>query len=111
VQAIKGESGVQVFVVEIDGRGIAAFGAEDGLEAKAIAEEEGFRSDLIVLENEGKPLWDGLSEIRVREASPEEETAWKRGFRFYDATDGLLMTVVYLVPVTDPTSDPELYGE
>ena len=62
-----------IYVAEIAGRGLAAFDAGDDTEAAEVRlVDKAFRRDLIVLQNEGRPLWDGKSEIRMRKASPEE---------------------------------------
>ena len=41
--------------------------------------DKAFRRDLIVLQNQGRPLWDGVSQIHVRGASPEEAAKWQSG--------------------------------
>ena len=35
-----------------------------------------FRDDLMVLATDGLPLWDGMADIQVRPALPEEEARW-----------------------------------
>jgi hypothetical protein len=72
---------MMIFVVEINGRGIAAFNAESQIAGEAFIDEEWFRSDLMALEGDGTPLWDGKSEIYLREALPEEadQCAWRAG--------------------------------
>jgi hypothetical protein len=52
-----------VYVAEIDGRAIAAFNAENEIQAEGRASSKAFRGDLTVLENEGQPLWNGADEI------------------------------------------------
>ena len=44
---------------------------------EAFIGEEWFRSDLMALERDGKPLWDGKSEIYLREALAEEADQWR----------------------------------
>ena len=68
---------MMIFVVEINSRGIAAFNAESKIAGEAFIEEEWFRSDLMTLEGDGTPLWDGKSEIYLREALPEEADEWR----------------------------------
>ena len=36
-----------------------------------------FRDDLMVLATDGLPLWDGMADIQVRPAFPEEEARWR----------------------------------
>jgi len=88
-----------IYVAEIGGRGLAAFDAADDIEAVEVRlTDRAFRRDLIVLQNEGRPLWDGVSEIRMREASPEETVRWESGMPA-DGKDRF----VFLVPVVDPS--------
>ena len=66
----KGEK-MTVYVAEILGRGIAAFDAANDAEATQVRlTDKAFRRDLTVLQNEGRPLWDGVSQIYVREPPP-----------------------------------------
>jgi len=52
-----------VYAAEINGRAIAAFNAENEIQAEVRATSKAFRADLAVLENEGHPLWNGMDEI------------------------------------------------
>ena len=70
-----------IFVAEINGQAIGAFSQPTEDDALAWANDKSFRSDLIVLESEdGRPLWDGLAEIYVRKANPEEADRWKTSY-------------------------------
>jgi hypothetical protein len=62
-----------VYVAAIKGRGIAAFYAENGAAAMVRVLDPLFRDDLMVLATDGLPLWDGMADIQVRPAFPEEE--------------------------------------
>jgi hypothetical protein len=62
-----------VYVVEIKGRGIAAFHADNGSAAELRVRDRFFRDDLMILASNGLPLWDGISAFRVRQALPGEE--------------------------------------
>ena len=98
-----------VYVVEIEGRGVAAFNDESMPEAKHFALDGALASDLIVLIHDGKPLWDGSSELFVREAFPEEQEKWRASqvgaMRSGEIDDEANMWVLFLVPVTDPTDE------
>ena len=63
----------------------------------------------MVLETDGKPLWDGKSEIYVRKAFPEEdaqhEASMTRAIREGEIDDEDDRWVLYLVPVFDPTDE------
>ena len=102
-------SAVMIFVVEIMGRSIAAFNAESKIAGEAFVGEEWFRSDLMALERDGKPLWDGKSEIYLREALAEEADQWRVAyaraqFKSIDSEFGVdARWLLYLVPVSNPT--------
>ena len=101
-----------VYVAEINGRAIAAFNAENEIQAEARAASKPFRADLTVLENEGQPLWNGTDEILIRKAFPAEETQFDASQaraikkKEIDQDDDWLM---FLIPVTDPTDDFDPY--
>jgi hypothetical protein len=62
-----------VYVAEIGGKAVFAFGAEDEFAAERLVEERWQRSDLQVLEGE-----DG-TRITVREAQDAECKKWREG--------------------------------
>jgi hypothetical protein len=67
-----------VYVAEIKGRGIAAFHANNGSDAERLVRDRVFRDDLMVLAaTGGLPLWDGVTDIEVRLARPDEEAKWR----------------------------------
>jgi hypothetical protein len=88
-----------VYVAEISGRGIAAFNAANDIEAEAQLADTAFLRDLVVLQNQGRSLWDGVSQIQVRIASPGEAETFQAG-KSSDNEDPF----VFLVPVVDPSS-------
>lgn len=45
---------------------------------KRFARDCRFRDDLTVLMTAGLPLWDGMTCIKIRQASPFEEAKWQR---------------------------------
>src|SRR5262245_46895618 len=100
---------MSIYVAEIDGRPIVAFRAETDIEAEQVAEAEWFLADLQFLESGGKPLWNGASEIHVREAVEEERAQWESSRAKSiiagktDAEDSDWLT--FLVPVVDPADD------
>ena len=89
---------MNVYVAEIAGRGIAAFDAADDADAQLHLADKAFVRDLLVLQNQGRPLWDGVSKIQLRNASPEEAAAWQSGLVVGDED-----RFVFLVPVVDPS--------
>ena len=103
-----------VYVAEIHGRAVVAFDADNDLEAEEI-EAEIFQNDLAVLESSGRPIWDGETEIKIREADEDERGKFDSS-RAKAILEGEIgegeCWMVYLVPVRDPTDDPEyLAGE
>lgn len=70
---------MQTYVASIGGTAIMIFRAEDEDQAHAIIEERNMRSDLHTLVGpDGKPLWDGKSEIQVQEATPAQQGEWEQ---------------------------------
>src|SRR2546423_6324714 len=66
-----------VYVAEIKGRGIAAFHADNGSDADRLVCDRVFRDDFMVQATGGLPLWDGITDIEVRLARPDEEVKWR----------------------------------
>ena len=89
---------MSVYVAEISGRAIAAFDAADDAEAQVHLADRAFVRDLIVFQSQGRPLWDGVSTIEMRMASPEEAAKWQSGLVVGDED-----RFVFLVPVVDPS--------
>ncbi len=69
-----------LFTIEAEGRPVMVVMAEDWEEARGFADSEAFQADLRGLEHNGRPLWNGESTLLVREARPEEATAWQASF-------------------------------
>jgi hypothetical protein len=97
-----------LFTIEAEGRPVMVLTAEDREEAREFADSEALRADLMVLEHEGRPLWDGGSGLLVREARPGEVSAWQASFARACA-DGDADEAdredwaTFLVEVVDPT--------
>lgn len=95
-----------VYVAEISGRGIVAFYAANEDEATTRLADMAFRRYLLVFQNQGRSLWDGVSEIHLRGALPSEAETWQDR----QATSGDVHgsgddehRLVFLVPVVDPS--------
>lgn len=63
-----------------------------------------------MLENEGKPIWDGVQEVKVREASPIEYNRWqasrnKAHESGNDVGEGVTTHMVYLIDIQYPTDN------
>jgi hypothetical protein len=66
-----------IYAATIKGRGIAAFQAENGTDAESRMRDRVFRDDLMVLATDGVPLWDGVTDVVVRQARPHEKAKWR----------------------------------
>jgi hypothetical protein len=61
-----------LYTIEVEGTPVVVLTAEDRRELAEIED------DLTILEDEsGNPVWDGASELSVREAFPEEVDRWE----------------------------------
>jgi hypothetical protein len=100
---------MDMYVAEINGRSIAAVNADQISDAEALVKNPAIETELLVLENDGAPLWDGQASISVRQALPEERAAW-RDFQneAIRENDELEPRLFFLVPVTDPTDPVEI---
>lgn len=63
---------MKAYTVTISGNAVACIIEDDVLMAEDIIERDYFRGDLMALESEGQPLWDGQAKIELREATAEE---------------------------------------
>lgn len=97
-----------VFVIEITGRGIAAIG-DVGIDgAENYRDDPAFREDLTVFDSGGKPIWDGESELYLREAFPEEVERWRAAQAAAlrnDETEEDEEFFVWLIPIDDDGDD------
>jgi hypothetical protein len=60
------------FVVESGGRALLAFMAGGIEQAKRLCAEEWFIEELASYRSSGRPIWDGMSELRIRRANATE---------------------------------------
>ena len=95
-----------VYVADIKGRGVAAFRADSCPDAERLVHDHVFRDDLMALASGGLPLWDGLTDIKVRRARPDEEARWRashaNAIRRGDIEAGEPAWVAFLVTLTNP---------
>ena len=97
-----------LYTLEVRGRAILLFPAEDDLEADTFAESRPVRQGLRVLRHNGAPIWDGRGGISARRADPAEVAGWEAAFlRALNEGDADSEDrkdwALFLVPVTDPT--------
>src|SRR2546423_1087068 len=89
-----------IYTFEIGGRAILPFEAHSKTAAKAIANDEVLRSDLMTLESGGASLWDGWTICTVREATKEEVEVFLAQAKYEDED-----IVAFLIPVHDEFGD------
>jgi hypothetical protein len=108
---------MKTYVAEINGEAVMAFRAIDDDDAHDLASDEDGDLQLSlnessgVVREDGSPLWDGKSEIKVRRATEAEDQDWRtaRDAEIEDADEGELIDSeieddfddfnVYLIPV------------
>ena len=104
-----------VYVAEIKGRGIAAFHADAGSDAERLVRDRVFRDDLMVLATGGLPLWDGVTDIKVRQACPDEEAKWRasraKAIRQGNIEENDVGWIAFLVALTDRRNGDQSGGE
>jgi hypothetical protein len=95
-----------VYVAAISRRGIAAFHANNSSAAELRVRDDAFRDDLMALTTDGRPLWDGMADIDVREAIASEEVKWQasrtRAIRQGNIEGEDDAWIAFLVPLNDP---------
>jgi hypothetical protein len=101
-----------VYVAEIKGRGIAAFHANNGSDAERLVRDRVFRDDFMVLATGGLPLWDGVTDIEVRLARPDEEVKWRasraKAIRQGNIEENDVGWIAFLVALTITPTIPKI---
>jgi hypothetical protein len=93
-----------LFTVEVRGRPILVFSSRDR-EAVGEALAAAISGDWALFGQDGRPIWDGESQLLLRQARPEEAARWQQGFaRAARVGDSAL---VFLVEVAGPVEDDE----
>lgn len=101
---------MNLFTIEADGRPVAVLAAESLADAEAIAGSKALKSDLMLYETVGGPVWSGETPLFVREAFDEEAETWRDEWQEAEGEgevgpgdeEGWL---VFLVPVTEADDD------
>lgn len=93
----------RVFVLEIDGRSILAFGAKSLREAQQLTKESWLKEDLGKLASDGVPVWQGSEKMSVRQAMANEMSLFWQTDKAADDSEDL--TLAYLIEIDSP-SDP-----
>ena len=79
---------IAVFVAEIAGRGVIALNAESLEAAEEILVDADIRFDLQQFRADGRAVWNGVDELRVRAPRPEELALWEHSFAAAIARSG-----------------------
>ena len=105
-----------MFTIEIAGRPVAVTDANEE-EPRKLLEGEEFRADLLRLETDGGPLWNGRSALTVRAATEDEIAEFEQVDDDEDEDDeegdedaeeeeededAEVAVIVFLVPIVDP---------
>jgi hypothetical protein len=85
----------RVFTLEVDGRAILAFEANNTRQAKQLCKETWLLDDLKVFTSDGVPLCSPASALSVRTATPEETTFFEQAAAAAKLSDD--MVLAYLV--------------
>jgi hypothetical protein len=65
-----------IVVIEINGKSVLAFNADNQVDAERKAQSPMLCSDLMVFETADGPIWNGVDDIVVRESLPAERENW-----------------------------------
>jgi hypothetical protein len=87
----------RVFTLEVGGRPILAFEASGTREAQKICKESWLRTDLVSLECNGVPIWNGKAALFVRTANAEEASAFAQAAAKAKPSDDDDMVLAYLI--------------
>ena len=68
-----------LFTVEVRGRPVLVFSSRDR-EAVGEALAAAISGDWALFGQDGRPIWDGESQLLLRQARPEEAARWQQGF-------------------------------
>src|SRR4051812_23090395 len=95
-----------MFTVEIAGKPIAVTNASED-EACEVFESDAFKEDLMVMESEGAPIWDGFAPMTIRPATREEAGDFEDAPTEEDGelTDEVTPLVMFLIDVDEPEDD------
>jgi hypothetical protein len=111
---------MRTYVVEIEGESVMAFRAKDYEEAQTTvhggeSEQGGIKTVLLEYDRtDGRPLWNGISQITARIANESETQQWEkaRGTATGLAHEGYLIDLqngddpddlnAFLIPIVDP---------
>lgn len=100
-----------LFTLAVQGRPVLVLAQQD-LDMAEDLVTSAIAPDLAELEEAGRPVWDGESELTVRNATPDETSRWELAFAQAkdegEATEGDREGfAVFLIPIEDPGAEEE----
>ena len=95
-----------MFTLEVAGKPIAVTNASED-EARELFESGAFKEDLIAIESEGAPIWDGFAPLTIRPATREEAKDFEDAPTEEDGepSDEATPLIMFLVDVDEPEDD------
>jgi hypothetical protein len=106
-----------MFTLEIGGKPVAVTDCDES-GAQELLGRPDFREDLLSLQSDGRPIWDGSAPLTFRRSSTEETQAFEHGMEEDedDADDAPdrndetgapedLATIMFLVSIDDETAE------
>jgi hypothetical protein len=91
----------QVFTLEVDGRPVLAFAANDLSEAQDICGDTDLRTDLCALTSGGAPICSGTAMLAARAATQAETVAYERALGLAPESDE--PTMAFLITIDGVT--------
>ncbi|PSO26028.1 hypothetical protein C7G41_29080 [Bradyrhizobium sp. MOS002] len=88
-----------IFTMEIDGKPVIAFGAENFAEARELCREQWLKDDLAGLTSGGVWIYKEGAKLQVRRATVREVEMYGDAERSVEAADALM--IAYLVDLDD----------
>jgi hypothetical protein len=99
---------MSIWTLDIAGTAVVVIGDIEREDAQDLISDDAFQDDLMAFESDGVALWDGETELVIREASADEEQIWKESRAEAESEDDFEedeASVVFLVPVSDPDEE------
>ena len=94
-----------MFTLEIAGKPIAVTDASED-EARELFESDAFKDDLMQIESEGAPIWDGFATLSVRAATRAEIFEFENTpFGDGENVDPITPMIMFLVDIDEPDED------
>jgi hypothetical protein len=91
-----------MFTLEVAGKAIAVTEANED-DARELFESDAFKADLMEVETEGAPIWDGFATLSIRPATRAEIAAFESTpVGEGEEVDESVPMIMFLVDIDDP---------